>query len=44
MADKFASGGIMNHLREPGLRIDVAQHQMHAVVLAKKYIYLSAQD
>jgi UDP-N-acetylmuramoyl-tripeptide--D-alanyl-D-alanine ligase len=30
-------GGIQNHRREPQLRIDVTQHQMHAVTLALKY-------
>jgi hypothetical protein len=37
--DKFAVGGIMNHRQEPPLRIDVTQHQMHAVILALKFIY-----
>ncbi len=32
--DSFAYGGVMNHKSEPGLRIDVTQHQMHAVILA----------
>ena len=36
---KVAVGGIMNHRKEPLLRIDVAQHQMHAVILALKYRY-----
>ena len=34
-----AVGGIMNHRKEPLLRIDVTQHQMHAVILALKYSY-----
>lgn len=34
-----AIGGIMNHRKEPLLRIDVTQHQMHAVILALKYPY-----
>ena len=38
-SDKFAIGGIMNHKEEPPLRIDVTQHQMHAVILAQKYVY-----
>jgi UDP-N-acetylmuramoyl-tripeptide--D-alanyl-D-alanine ligase len=38
-SDKFALGGIMNHKEEPPLRIDVTQHQMHAVILAQKYVY-----
>jgi UDP-N-acetylmuramoyl-tripeptide--D-alanyl-D-alanine ligase len=38
-SDKLAIGGIMNHKEEPPLRIDVTQHQMHAVILAQKYVY-----
>lgn len=34
VADRRAVGGIQNHAWEPGLRIDTAQHQMHAVMLA----------
>lgn len=37
--DKLAIGGVMNAEDEPLLRIDVTQHQMHAVILAKKYVY-----
>ncbi len=37
----IAIGGIMNHRREPLLRIDVTQHQMHAVILALKYRYIN---
>jgi len=33
-------GGIMNHRKEPLLRIDVTQHQMHALILALKYRYI----
>ena len=32
-------GGVLNHASEPLLRIDVTQHQMHAVALARKFIY-----
>jgi UDP-N-acetylmuramoyl-tripeptide--D-alanyl-D-alanine ligase len=35
--DVRAIGGIQNHQRESTLRIDVAQHQMHAVILALEY-------
>ena len=35
----IARGGVQNHRSRPDLRIDVTQHQMHAVVLALKYIY-----
>ena len=38
-SDSFAIGGIMNHKEEPFLRIDVTQHQMHAVILALTYVY-----
>lgn len=37
--DPFAIGGVQNHGRESRLRIDVAQHQMHAVILARRYVY-----
>lgn len=37
--DPHAVGGIMNKRDEPTLRIDVTQHQMHAVILARKHIY-----
>ncbi|MBW2454415.1 MAG: hypothetical protein JRI68_07885 [Deltaproteobacteria bacterium] len=35
--DAKARGGVQNHASEPGLRIDVAQHQMHAVLLARRH-------
>ncbi len=37
--DPLAIGGVQNHGRESPLRIDVAQHQMHAVILARRYVY-----
>ncbi len=37
--DKLANGGFMNHRREPLLRVDVTQHQLHAIILALKYVY-----
>jgi len=37
--DPFARGGVQNHHAEPLLRIDVTQHQMHAVLLARRYVY-----
>jgi UDP-N-acetylmuramoyl-tripeptide--D-alanyl-D-alanine ligase len=37
--DPLAMGGIMNHRKEAPLRIDVTQHQMHAVILALKHVY-----
>jgi hypothetical protein len=39
--DPFAIGGVQNHAREPELRIDVVQHQMHALLLARD-LYLPA--
>jgi hypothetical protein len=38
--DPLAVGGVMNHSREAALRIDVTQHQMHAVILALVHVYL----
>ena len=38
-SDPLAIGGIMNHRREAPLRIDVTQHQMHAVILALNLVY-----
>ena len=35
----IAIGGVQNHYRESPLRIDVVQHQMHAVILARRYVY-----
>lgn len=35
----LAVGGVQNHARKSTLRIDVTQHQMHAVILALRYIY-----
>ena len=37
--DPRAIGGVQNHATEAPLRIDVVQHQMHAVILAQKYVY-----
>ena len=37
--DSLASGGIMNSRKDPDLRIDVTQHQAHALILALKYVY-----
>jgi hypothetical protein len=34
-----AVGGVMNSAHDPVLRIDVTQHQMHAVILAKRYVF-----
>jgi hypothetical protein len=37
--DPMAIGGVQNHRIEAALRIDVTQHQMHAIILARKYVY-----
>lgn len=37
--DQKAIGGIMNSKDEPTLRIDVTQHQMHAVLLAREFLW-----
>ena len=37
--DTLAVGGVMNHKAEAPLRIDVTQHQMHAVILALENLY-----
>lgn len=38
-ADKLAVGGAMNEARDAALRIDVTQHQSHAMVLALRYLH-----
>ena len=42
--DPLAIGGVQNHRRESTLRIDVTQHQMHAVILARRYVYKGDDD
>lgn len=39
--DARAVGGVQNHRAEPKLRIDVTQHQMHAVILARRHVFTS---
>jgi UDP-N-acetylmuramoyl-tripeptide--D-alanyl-D-alanine ligase len=39
MQDALALGGVLNARDEGELRIDVTQHQVHAVLLALQYIY-----
>ena len=39
LKDNLAVGGVQNHRKESYLRVDVAQHQMHAVILARRYVY-----
>ncbi len=38
-SDALAVGGVMNAADDPILRIDVTQHQMHAAILARRFIY-----
>jgi hypothetical protein len=38
-ADKLALGGAMNEARDAALRIDVTQHQSHAMLLALRHLY-----
>ncbi|HEX2875274.1 MAG TPA: hypothetical protein VHP33_28680 [Polyangiaceae bacterium] len=38
-SDPRAIGGVQNAAFEPALRIDVTQHQMHATLLARQYVY-----
>jgi UDP-N-acetylmuramoyl-tripeptide--D-alanyl-D-alanine ligase len=40
---RLAIGGIQNRPRQPGLRIDVTQHQMHAILLARRYVYTGSE-
>ncbi len=37
--DRRAVGGVQNHRKESRLRIDVTQHQMHAIILARRYVW-----
>jgi UDP-N-acetylmuramoyl-tripeptide--D-alanyl-D-alanine ligase len=37
--DARALGGVQNAAFEPALRVDVTQHQMHATLLARRYVY-----
>lgn len=38
-SDRLAVGGVQNEARAPALRIDVTQHQMHALIFAKNLVY-----
>jgi UDP-N-acetylmuramoyl-tripeptide--D-alanyl-D-alanine ligase len=38
-ADKEAVGGVQNEHDEPALRIDVTQHQLHAIIYARQFVY-----
>lgn len=42
--DRYAVGGVMSGADDPLLRIDVTQHQMHAVLLARRFVYPTRTD
>ncbi|KQC08907.1 MAG: hypothetical protein APR62_03795 [Smithella sp. SDB] len=44
VSDTKALGAVMNSKYDPVLRIDVTQHQVHAMLLARKYLYSAVQD
>lgn len=37
--EPLAVGGVMNGAADPMLRVDVTQHQMHACLLARRYLF-----
>ena len=37
--DDTVIGGVMSRPNKPELRIDLTQHQMHATILARRYLY-----
>jgi UDP-N-acetylmuramoyl-tripeptide--D-alanyl-D-alanine ligase len=39
LRDPEAVGGVQNHCCESPLRIDTTQHQMHALILARRYVF-----
>jgi hypothetical protein len=39
VSDRRAWGGVMNGEEDPILRIDVTQHQLHALMLARRHLY-----
>ncbi len=41
--DPRAIGGVMNGRDDARLRVDVTQHQMHAVLLARRFMYRDAE-
>jgi len=41
--DPRALGGVQNHATESLLRVDVVQHQMHAAVLARRWVFRSGE-
>lgn len=38
-AKPYSWGGVLNAADDPWLRIDVTQHQMHAIILARRYVW-----
>ncbi len=44
VSDPKALGAVMNSAHDPVLRIDVTQHQLHAMILARRYLYSKMQS
>lgn len=44
VSDPKALGAVMNGAHDPVLRIDVTQHQLHAMILARRYLYSKTQS
>jgi hypothetical protein len=44
VSDPMALGAVMNGEQDPVLRIDVTQHQLHAMILARRYLYSKMQS
>ena len=44
VSDRKALGAVMNGEQDPVLRIDVTQHQLHAMILARRYVYSAIQS
>jgi UDP-N-acetylmuramoyl-tripeptide--D-alanyl-D-alanine ligase len=40
----YAVGGVLNAADDPWLRIDVTQHQMHAIILARRYMWTTDDE
>ena len=44
VSDLKAFGAVINGEQDPVLRIDVTQHQLHAMILARRYLYSTIQS
>jgi hypothetical protein len=44
VSDPKALGAVINGEHDPALRIDVTQHQLHAMILARRYLYPAIQN